>query len=584
MKNFLETLKLKGITFLRNSTPTVSGITREPGKIQPSSPSVTPARIRVIPASLLAQSLASNSNAPNCFRVISSPQKTNIVSTPGSYPQVMQLVATNNTEKKYILKTQLPVPNPDVKVVKPQNESFSVNGHSEPRRNGFEDVIQLHNNAKPAYHKLNSVAETLPADLRPTPRESGSRRSCKTKTKSKLKPSQSSPKGGTSEVNESCINNYNALTKRLSNKCSEMAARAYKTQVLRKRDLMREQIDLELMFHDKKVPLTRQIYEMPYTAVIQHQLLPEDDNDPNISFPSCSSESDHDLTPQRSTTSGIGSKPKSSKKPATANLITVGKRSAMSKQMQEKNLKRRNRGEKRKISESKSESDFDGKTSDSDSKLVPRKLGSLNSGGNSLENKRMKPVDKKSRKVDTSLPTTQKGCQLKFGDRETLHCVCQTPYDYTKFYLKCDLCLKWFHGKCVGIDGRAAKKLSEFLCPSCTKNSYKDELYCICRTPYDDSQFYIGCDECGDWFHGSCVGIDSEEAQNIDTYFCPQCKSSGCVPEETNFSFGLEGEHFALLLELMTVLMAHTHSWPFVEQSTDAEYPGYSEVVKSPIC
>lgn len=27
-------------------------------------------------------------------------------------------------------------------------------------------------------------------------------------------------------------------------------------------------------------------------------------------------------------------------------------------------------------------------------------------------------------------------------------------------------------------------------------------LYCVCKTPYDDSQFMIQCDNCKDWFHG----------------------------------------------------------------------------------
>ena len=36
----------------------------------------------------------------------------------------------------------------------------------------------------------------------------------------------------------------------------------------------------------------------------------------------------------------------------------------------------------------------------------------------------------------------------------------------------------------------------------------KDKLYCICRTKYDPKKFYVGCDVCNNWFHGSCVGIN----------------------------------------------------------------------------
>ena len=40
------------------------------------------------------------------------------------------------------------------------------------------------------------------------------------------------------------------------------------------------------------------------------------------------------------------------------------------------------------------------------------------------------------------------------------------------------------------------------------------------------SRFYIGCDRCQDWFHGSCVGITKSEADKLDTYICPNCQKS----------------------------------------------------------
>ena len=35
----------------------------------------------------------------------------------------------------------------------------------------------------------------------------------------------------------------------------------------------------------------------------------------------------------------------------------------------------------------------------------------------------------------------------------------------------------------------------------------KDKLYCICKQKYDATKFYVGCDICSNWFHGSCVNI-----------------------------------------------------------------------------
>ena len=36
-------------------------------------------------------------------------------------------------------------------------------------------------------------------------------------------------------------------------------------------------------------------------------------------------------------------------------------------------------------------------------------------------------------------------------------------------------------------------------------------------------RFYIGCENCSDWFHGRCVGILQSEADTIDEYLCPRC-------------------------------------------------------------
>ena len=43
------------------------------------------------------------------------------------------------------------------------------------------------------------------------------------------------------------------------------------------------------------------------------------------------------------------------------------------------------------------------------------------------------------------------------------------------------------------------------------------------------SRFYIGCDQCQDWFHGTCVGVSKQEADEMETYVCPTCKRKGSV-------------------------------------------------------
>ncbi|XP_009346325.1 PHD finger protein ALFIN-LIKE 1 [Pyrus x bretschneideri] len=51
---------------------------------------------------------------------------------------------------------------------------------------------------------------------------------------------------------------------------------------------------------------------------------------------------------------------------------------------------------------------------------------------------------------------------------------------------------------------------SETLCGSCGGN-------------YNADEFWIGCDICEKWFHGKCVKITPAKAENIKQYKCPSC-------------------------------------------------------------
>lgn len=100
---------------------------------------------------------------------------------------------------------------------------------------------------------------------------------------------------------------------------------------------------------------------------------------------------------------------------------------------------------------------------------------------------------------------------------------------FSRFYVGCDLCNNWFHGECVNITEDESKDLSEFICTECKHARDTQELFCLCRQPYDETQFYICCDKCQDWFHGRCVGILQCEAENIDEYICPNCQKNSSV-------------------------------------------------------
>ena len=54
-----------------------------------------------------------------------------------------------------------------------------------------------------------------------------------------------------------------------------------------------------------------------------------------------------------------------------------------------------------------------------------------------------------------------------------------------------------------------------------------EELFCICRQPYDSRRFMIGCDECDGWFHAKCVNLSKAEAEASKQWKCPDCAKRG---------------------------------------------------------
>ncbi|RDX73912.1 Golgin candidate 5, partial [Mucuna pruriens] len=51
-----------------------------------------------------------------------------------------------------------------------------------------------------------------------------------------------------------------------------------------------------------------------------------------------------------------------------------------------------------------------------------------------------------------------------------------------------------------------------------------DESFCgSCGGNYSVDEFWICCDTCNRWFHGKCVKITPQMAESIDKYKCPSC-------------------------------------------------------------
>ena len=61
---------------------------------------------------------------------------------------------------------------------------------------------------------------------------------------------------------------------------------------------------------------------------------------------------------------------------------------------------------------------------------------------------------------------------------------------FCRFYIGCDMCQNWYHGTCVNITEEEAEQMNEYVCKECSehKQQNEEELYCICRTPYDETQ------------------------------------------------------------------------------------------------
>ncbi|XP_059054430.1 nucleosome-remodeling factor subunit NURF301 [Achroia grisella] len=177
---------------------------------------------------------------------------------------------------------------------------------------------------------------------------------------------------------------------------------------------------------------------------------------------------------------------------------------------------------------------------------------------------------------DSTPRTTKKNVK-----KEKLLCICRTPYDNTKFYVGCEHCSNWFHGDCVGVTEEMSKTMEEYICTDCRRAEETQELYCLCRQPYDNSQFYICCDRCQDWFHGRCVGILQSEADNIDEYICPNCQKNNSV----NFANmkELTAKDFENLKRLIKQIQLHKNAWPFMEPVDPREAPTYYKVIKEPM-
>ena len=94
------------------------------------------------------------------------------------------------------------------------------------------------------------------------------------------------------------------------------------------------------------------------------------------------------------------------------------------------------------------------------------------------------------------------------------------------------------------------------------------------------NRFYIGCDVCADWLHGSCINITPDEADKFEVYVCPRC-STGKKQEFLNQS--IHHQTKTDLLNLTEQLLAHQMAWPFQKPVDIKDVPNYYTIIKDPM-
>ena len=87
------------------------------------------------------------------------------------------------------------------------------------------------------------------------------------------------------------------------------------------------------------------------------------------------------------------------------------------------------------------------------------------------------------------------------------------------------------------VEEEAAHSAERWACRTCAaaearrkeKAEARRARYCVCRAPWDGKSFMIECNGCGEWYHGACVGLNSELSARqgaeaaFRKYLCPRC-------------------------------------------------------------
>lgn len=104
---------------------------------------------------------------------------------------------------------------------------------------------------------------------------------------------------------------------------------------------------------------------------------------------------------------------------------------------------------------------------------------------NSIEEFENEVKEMDALKLSKTNPEPETSCHTPevIKAKKKLYCACQLPFDNTKIYLKCRTCKNMYHESCVFNDGN-----NPFICEECKIKEKTQDLYCYCKTPYDNSK------------------------------------------------------------------------------------------------
>ena len=239
---------------------------------------------------------------------------------------------------------------------------------------------------------------------------------------------------------------------------------------------------------DRKTALVKEQYQLQRAKQQQHQIILKQQQQANSIKPE-QSLSDEEMKTD-------GSPPAKKAKKVNGNELKP-KKSSTSKSSDSTSIKMTISKRTRPISSSKYTDEYEipssKKARRSRSKYPEQDFS--DNDENLLSNSKTSPMILKIK--SKFIPTMNNSIQRKSNKLSSdftpdkLDCTCQRNDDtQEKFFIQCELCSRWLHGKCVGLTPRLAEKMNEFICEDCAilTQRAKERLYCICQTPYDDSK------------------------------------------------------------------------------------------------